>query len=163
MKKPTKLNEFEEISPSKVEAGIKAAKESIWKEKVFQNIVNPSEKRLKYKYCKDKRTIHPDSDSEDYLSLGSHEDVDDYEKEQEAINKKFVKTNVDEFLKFVSTVPIIDMSFRTRKVKGSHGPCVCSFHACFRPLCQTIAPYDVKTAEIYNNSYACIGKKRYIQ
>ena len=50
------------------------------------------------------------------------------------------------------------MSFRTRNVKDSHGPCVCPFHACFRPVCQTITPNDVKRAEI-NHSYGCISKK----
>ena len=38
-------------------------------------------------YCRDKQSIHQDSSSETYRSLDSNEDVDDYQEEQEAINK----------------------------------------------------------------------------
>lgn len=51
------------------------------------------------------------------------------------------------------------MSLRTRNVKGSHGPCVCPFHACFRPVWLTIAPNDVRSAEIYSDMYRCVSKK----
>lgn len=69
MPKPKELNDFQEISSYKVEAGIKAAKESIWKHRAFQNLANPGKKRLQYMNCRNKQAIHPDSDSDDYPDL----------------------------------------------------------------------------------------------
>ena len=169
---PKNVRGYKIVSSEVFQEGLEAVKKYLYNEASFRNVCIPSRKRvLRNQPYSTRQRIGDESDSDDYSSIDSEDSEfeefitpadlgpDGKKLTQEQKNNIFIEKNIINFFVFVSYTHIIDMAFRTQKIKGADGPCLCPFNKKFSPLIKEVLHEDVRCAPIFDKG-GCSGKGR---